>query len=73
MPSILNESHQITYRHMAAVDAKTAEPDDSDAGEIQNEHHDRHQRSHDSVDLDGCIGQVLVGMIEAGLLLGDSV
>ena len=40
----------------------------ANAGEVQDQHHHRHHERHDSVDLDRCIGQVLVGMIEAGLL-----
>ncbi len=55
--------------HVAAVDPVGAEPQDGDAGDVDDQHHAREQVGHQLADLQRDAGEVLVGVGEPVLLV----
>src|SRR5260221_6057731 len=67
--SILQEGDQRRKLHFSVIDADSAKPENSDAGKVQAQHHNRHERRHEPVHPDRNIGQFQVGFIKALLLI----
>ncbi len=67
--SILQESDQRSHLHLSIIDADSAEPENSNAGKVQAQHHNRHERRYHPVHFDGNIGQIQVGLVKAVLLV----
>src|SRR6266705_2607243 len=66
---VLQEGDKRADLHLSIIDADSTEPENGNAGKVQTQHHDRHERGHKPVHLDSDIGQIQVGLVEALLLV----
>src|SRR5207248_10901318 len=71
--SILQECDECTDLHLVIVDANSTEPENSDARDVQNQHHNWHEPGNDPVDANRHVGYIEVGLVKAPLSMSHAV
>jgi hypothetical protein len=66
---VLEERDEVADRHLTAVHADAAEPQDRDRRQVEDQHHGRDHHGEQAVDPQGRVGQVAVGGVEPLLLV----
>ncbi|MNN17041.1 hypothetical protein D3C81_1302100 [compost metagenome] len=61
---VLQERHQIADLHISSVNPQPSIPNDRHGRQVHDQHHNRHHKGHDFVDLDRCIRQIEVRRVE---------